>query len=101
MLIILSQRNHASIDDDITPCKIRLNKSEEEDDDNDWVDSKGQGYESAETDKLSFLKKNGKVAIIAMRMVDGSTVEIPRAITETRCKEGWFENANKSCFKVL
>ena len=52
---------------------MRLNKSEE-DDDYDWIDSKGQGYEPAETEINSFLNKDGKVAIIAVRMVNSSTV---------------------------
>ena len=81
---------------------MRMDKIEE-DDVYDWIESKEREYKPSKPGQLSCLNKNEKVAIIAAMMVVVivSTVVITRSITEPRCKEGWIEIANKSCFKFL
>ena len=91
-----------SIDEDIQPCNMRTNNIDE-DDDYDWIEVKERDYKAETPSSISWLNVNEKVAIIAalIVVVIVSTVVITRAIIEPRCKGGWIEIANKSCYKFL
>ena len=91
-----------SIDEDVQPCSMRTNNIEE-DDDYDWIELKERAFKPETPGPISRLNVNEKVAIIAalIVVVIVSTVVITRAIIEPRCKDGWIEIANKSCFKFL
>jgi hypothetical protein len=57
-----------SFNEDIKPCKMRMDKVEE-DDVYDWIESKEREYKPEKPGQLSCLNKNEKVAIIAAMML--------------------------------